>query len=159
MRSTPARDCITLESKELASLHARLAASRLLEQQRAELHGDLPPTYKHEVTPVAKAVKHAGDAAGEVLIELDGIHLPESVYRDCDVATLENRLEEVLERGEQGELDGHETGPENTTLFLYGVDVEALFRAVEPVLRDYPLCRGSRVTIRHDSAERRVVIP
>ena len=129
-----------------------------LEQQLAKLHGDLPPVHKHEVTLAARAVKPAGDTAGEVLVELDGIHLPESVYRNCDVATLENRLEAILEDGEHGELDGHETGPENTTLFLYGADAEALFRVVEPVLRDYPLCRGARVTIRQDDQERQVVL-
>ena len=67
-------------------------------------------------------------------------------------------IEVVLESGEYGELDGHETGPENTTLFLYGADAEALFHAVEPVLRDYPLCQHARVTIRQDGQERRVVL-
>jgi tetratricopeptide (TPR) repeat protein len=129
-----------------------------LEQQLAELHGDLPPLHKHEVKPVVEAVQQAGNAAGEVLVELDGINLPEWVYRDCDIATLENRLEEVLEIDAQGELDGHETGPESTTLFLYGADAEALFRAVEPLLRDYPLCRGARLTIRQGDQERRVVL-
>ena len=145
------------EAAALARL-GRIQEASALEQQRAELRGDLPPLHKHEVTPVAKEVEHDGDAAGEVLIELDGIHLPESVYKDCDIATLENRLEEVLEIGEQGELDGHETGPENTTLFLYGADAEDLFRAVEPVLRVYPLCSGARVTIRQDDRERHVVL-
>jgi tetratricopeptide (TPR) repeat protein len=130
-----------------------------LEQKLAELRGDLPPLHKHEVTPVVEAVKHAGDASGEVLIELDGIHLPESVYKDCDIATLENRLEEALEISRLGELDGHETGPESTVLFLYGSNAEALFRAVEPLLLDYPLCRGARLTIRQGDQERRVVLP
>lgn len=129
-----------------------------IEQQLAELHSDRPPVHKHEVTSVAKPVEDPGSTGGEVLIELDGIHLAESVYRDCDIATLENRLEEVLEFGGQGELDGHETGPENTTLFLYGADAEALFRAVEPVLRGYPLCQGARLTIRQGDQERRMVL-
>lgn len=145
------------EAAALARLGRHQEASEL-EQELARLHGDLPPLHKHDVTPVFDAGKHAGEAAGEVLIELDGIHLPDSVYRDCDIATLENRLEEVLEISEQGELDGHETGPENTTLFLYGADAEALFRTVEPLLRDYPLCRGAQVTIRQDGRERRVVL-
>jgi tetratricopeptide (TPR) repeat protein len=129
-----------------------------LEQQLAKLRGDLPPVLKRQAAPVPKQVKHAEEAKGEVLIELDGIHLPESVYRDCDLATLENRLEEVLETDECGELDGHETGPENTTVFLYGADAEALFRAVEPVLQNYPLCQGARVTIRQDGQERQIVL-
>lgn len=96
--------------------------------------------------------------AGAVLIEIDGIDLPESLYRGYDIATLENRLEEVLESSESGELDGHESGPENNTLFLYGADAEALFHAVEPVLQDYPLCRGAGVTIRQNDQERRIVL-
>jgi tetratricopeptide (TPR) repeat protein len=150
-------EALANEAAALARL-GRSAEASTIDQQRARCHGDLPPLLKHEVTPVAKPGKQAGDAPGKVLIELDGLHLPESVYRDCDVATLENRLEAVLEGGEHGELDGHETGPENTTLFLYGADAEALFRVVEPVLRDYPLCHGARVTIRQEHQERRVVL-
>lgn len=130
-----------------------------LEQHLAELRGDPPPLHKHEVRPVAEVVKSTGNASGEVLIELDGIHLPETVYEDCDVATLENRLEEALEGSGLGELDGHETGPESTVLFLYGGNAEALFRAVEPLLLDYPLCRGARLTIRQGDQQRRVVLP
>ena len=48
--------------------------------------------------------------------------------------------------------------PKDTTLFLYGADAEALFRAVEPVLRDYPLCQGARLTIRQGDQERRIVL-
>lgn len=129
-----------------------------LEQELAKLQGDLPPVHKHEVMPIAEAPKQAGSAAGEVRIELDGIHLPESVYRDCDIATLENRLEAALDMDGLGELDGHETGPENTTLFLYGADGEGLFRGIEPVLRDYPLCQGARVIIRQGGQERELIL-
>jgi tetratricopeptide (TPR) repeat protein len=145
------------EAAALARLGRSHEASAL-EHQLAELRGDLPAVPKRQIAPVPMAVKHADTALAELLIELDGIHLPESVYRECDITTLENRLEEVLETGECGELDGHETGPESTTLFLYGADAEALFRAVEPVLQDYPLCQGACVTIRQDDQERRVVI-
>jgi hypothetical protein len=116
-------EALANEAAALARL-GRSAEASTIDQQRARCHGDLPPLLKHEVTPVAKPGKQAGDAPGEVLIE----------------------------------LDGHETGPENTTLFLYGADAEALFRVVEPVLRDYPLCHGARVTIRQEHQERRVVL-
>jgi tetratricopeptide (TPR) repeat protein len=142
------------EAAALARLGRREEA-RALERELAELRGDVPAMQTHEVAPAAPPVK---EGEGAVLIELDGIHLPDAVYRECDVATLENRIEEVLETGGQGELDGHETGPENTTVFLYGADAEALFRAVEPVLRDYPLCRGARVTVRQGDQERAVVL-
>lgn len=137
----------------------RLEEAGAIEQQIAVIRGDVPSVPARPAAPVPKPAKHADHASGAVLIELDGIHLPESVYRECDLATLENRLEEALETGDFGELDGHETGPESTTLFLYGADAEELFRAAEPVLRDYPLCRGARVTIRQDTQERQVVLP
>jgi hypothetical protein len=145
------------EAEVLARL-GRSQESAILKQELLKLQSDLPPLWEYKVTPVHKPVIDAGKAAGEVLVELDGIHLPEWVYKNCDIATLENRLEAVLETEEQGELDGHETGPENTTLFLYGADAEALFLAIEPVLREYPLCQGARVTIRQDAAQRLVVI-
>ena len=152
------RESIANEAAALERL-GRLKEASALEQQMAELRDDLPPVpMRHQVAPAPKTVKHADNPAGAVLIELDGIQLPESVYRDCDIAALENRLEEVLESSGSGELDGHETGPENTTLSLYGADAEALFRAVEPVLQDYPLCRGARVTIRQNDQERRIVL-
>ena len=145
------------EAGALARL-GRVGEASALEQQLAELRGDIPPLETSRPTPVFKPAKPGGSAAGEVLIELDGIHLPAPVYKECDIGTLENRLEEVLEGGEHGELDGHERGPENTTVFLYGSDAEALFRVMEPVLRVYPLCRGARVTIRQDGRERRIVL-
>jgi tetratricopeptide (TPR) repeat protein len=151
-------EILAYEAAVLAHL-GRAQEARALEEQLAELRGDVPPEQERRVAPVPKPGKPTGNGDGEVLIELDGIHLPESVYRECDVATLENRLEEVLDMAGCGELDGHETGPENTTLFLYGEDAEALFRAVDPILREYPLCRGARVTIRQQSQERQIVLP
>jgi len=142
------------EAEALARL-GRAEEARALGGELAVLRGDAPPVQRHDVAPGARPVKQ-GD--GAVLVELDGMHLPEAVYRECDVATLENRIEEVLEASGEGELDGHETGPKNTTVFLYGADAEGLFRAVEPVLRDYPLCRGARVTIRQGDQKRMVLL-
>ena len=145
-------------ANEAAALRrlGRLDEATALEQKIAELRGDVPPLYRHEIA--ATPAKAAGDGDGALLIELDGVHLPERIYRDCDLGTLENRIEQILETGGLGELDGHESGPESTVLFLYGADAEALFRAVEPLLRDYPLCRGARLTIRQGDQERRVVL-
>jgi tetratricopeptide (TPR) repeat protein len=150
------RESLSNEAEALTRL-GRHEEARALQRQMHE-SCELPPLITHTVTSIAKPSNNGAASDGEVLVELDGIHLPQSVYRECDIATLENRLEELLEAGGQGELDGHETGPENTTLFLYGPDAEALFRAVEPVLRDYPLCRGARVTVRQSDREQRFVL-
>jgi hypothetical protein len=94
-----------------------------------------------------------------VIIYLDGTGLPDSVYQECDTSTLEDRLVQVVERDRLGEVDGTETGPTETALFMYASDAERLFAGVERTLRDYPLCQGARVVIRRggpDSEQREV---
>jgi hypothetical protein len=63
------------------------------------------------------------------------------------LATLEHQLETLLTQSGDGELDGHEHGPEDTRLFLYGADARALYESIAPVLRAYPLCRSARITL------------
>lgn len=96
-----------------------------------------------------------------VLIYLDGTNLPAEAYRDCDVSSLEDQLTQRIESAGVGELDGHESGPEITTIYLYGRDAEVLFAAVEPVLSNYTLCQKAKVLIRRGgpgSPAREVVI-
>lgn len=83
-----------------------------------------------------------------VLVYLDGTGLPDEVYTECDLATLEDRLHAAIARVGAGEYDGNEFGETETTLFMYGPDAEKLFSAIEPVLRAYPLCRNARIIIR-----------
>lgn len=83
-----------------------------------------------------------------VLVHLDGQNLPQEVYAECDLATLEDQIEEVLRARKLGLLDGNEIGEAEVVLFLYGTDAEALFRGIEPVLSAYPLCENARVVVR-----------
>jgi hypothetical protein len=83
-----------------------------------------------------------------VLVYLDGLNLPDEVYRTCDLSTIEDRLVDVLDSQSLGEFDGNEFHPTETVLFMYGADAERLFKGIEPTLRDYPLCRNARVVIR-----------
>jgi hypothetical protein len=83
-----------------------------------------------------------------VLIHLDGAGLPDQVYQECDLSTLEDMLAEAIERSHAGELDGNEIGPMETTIFTYGPDADRLYRAMEPVLKEYPLSRNARIVIR-----------
>ena len=89
---------------------------------------------------------HGGQQA--VLVHLDGSGLPDHVYEECDLATIEDRLVEAIERDQLGEFDGNEMGPTETTLYMYGPDAERLFSGIEPILRGYALCQGARVRIR-----------
>jgi len=83
-----------------------------------------------------------------LLVHPDALGLPKEVYDSYDVATLEDRLEDAISREAAGEFDGNEFGPGEVVLLMYGPDAERLFKVVESVLRDYPLCRGARVRIR-----------
>ena len=88
------------------------------------------------------------DEQEAVLIHLDGISLPDVIYEQHDLATLEEELIGVVEGRAPGECDGNEIGPAETTLFLYAGDAAALFRGIEPILRANPLCQNARVVIR-----------
>ncbi len=83
-----------------------------------------------------------------VLIHLDGVSLPDEVYANCDLSTLEDQLIEAIQKSRAGELDGNEVGDKETTIFTYGPDADRLYKAMEPVLRSYPLCQNARIVIR-----------
>jgi hypothetical protein len=83
-----------------------------------------------------------------VLIYLDGVSLPDEVYAECDLSTLEDQLIEVLQKKRAGELDGHESGEKETTIFTYGPDADELYAAMESTLKSYPLCKNARVIVR-----------
>jgi hypothetical protein len=61
---------------------------------------------------------------------------------------LNNRLFELLDSSDVGDFDGNEIGQGEATLFAYGQNSERLFRAMEPVLRSYPICRDAQVVFR-----------
>ena len=95
-----------------------------------------------------------------VIITLDGQSLPDKVYEDCDTSTLEDLITEAV--GDLGECDGTEHGPTASRVFVYGRDAEAMFRAIEPTLRQYPLASRARVVLRQGApgaSEREVQIP
>ena len=83
-----------------------------------------------------------------VLVYLDASGLPDVVYETFDIATLEDSLIGVIKREGLGVYDGHEFGPTEVVLFMYGPDAERLFAGIELTLRGYPLCRNAKVVIR-----------
>jgi hypothetical protein len=101
----------------------------------------------------------AGEQA--VLVHLDASGLPAETYENYDLSTLEDQLIEAIDRTQSGEYDGHEFGPGETVLYLYGPSAEALFSAIEASLRSYPLSHNARVVIRSGppgSPEREVLL-
>lgn len=96
-----------------------------------------------------------------VLVRLDAVGLSAAVYEEYDLASLEDQLEEALGGGSLGSVDGHAVGEGEAVLYLYGLDAEKLFAAIEPVLSQYPLCQNARVAIRQGppgASEREVLI-
>ena len=96
---------------------------------------------------INKLFGKGGKSANQaVLIYLNGTDLEDSVYQNYDLYGFEEAIVGAL--GSEGEWDGNETGPTETTVFLYGPDAEQMFARIEPVIRDYPLCKKARVVIR-----------
>lgn len=134
------------EADALEALDRATEADALRARAAALLQTEAPPTPRAAPKPAKQPVKRKPN--GTVLVTLDGIGLPAEIYAQCDLHTLEVRLERRLDEMDAGELDGHEHGPENVQLFLYGPNARALFDAIRPVLTDYPLCRGAEIELR-----------
>lgn len=65
------------------------------------------------------------------------------------IVQLGEKLQDALERRAAGELDGEEFTESECVFYLYGPDADALFAAVEPVVRECELCRGGSVLKRY----------
>jgi len=102
-----------------------------------------------------------GSAQQAVLVYLDGLRLPPEIYAKYDLATIEDRLIEVIQRGHLGKFDGNKVRNQTTVLFMSGPDAERLYAGIERTLRNYPLCQRARVVIRKGapgSAQREVLL-
>ena len=95
---------------------------------------------------------------GAVLVHLDFGSRPGKAYGKKDTERLIERLSELAEKQEIGRYSGWVMIPESTTLIFYGADGEALFKALEPVLLDEPMCRGARVTVRRGETQTEVFL-
>ena len=64
---------------------------------------------------------------------------------------LEDEILERLDGKDVGELDGHEICVDGSdgVLFLYGPDADALYEAIEPVLRASKVTQGGHATLRY----------
>jgi hypothetical protein len=79
-------------------------------------------------------------------IYLDGTSLPDEVYADLDFDAV---VSEIGTAAGDNSYRGFWQGPEETGLFFYGADAEAMFAQVEPVLRRLPIGQNARVVLRH----------
>jgi hypothetical protein len=82
-------------------------------------------------------------------VHLDGTSLPDEVYADLDFEAV---VAELGEAAGAGSYRGFSQGPEETGLFFFGRDADAMFSRVEPVLRRLPIGQNARVVIRFGKA-------
>ena len=69
--------------------------------------------------------------------------------------TLGHALIAALEGKGVGEFDGHEIAVDGSdgNIFLYGPDADALFAAIEPVLKSSAVTQGGHATLRYGSLD------
>jgi hypothetical protein len=79
-------------------------------------------------------------------IYLDGTSLPDEVYADLDFEAVVAALGAAA--GDNS-YRGLWQGPEETGMFFFGPDAEAMFARVEPVLHGFPIGQNARVVVRH----------
>jgi hypothetical protein len=79
-------------------------------------------------------------------IFLDGVSLPDEVYASLDFEVV---VSELGAAAGDDSFRGFWQGPQETGLFFFGPDAEAMLGRVEPVLRGLPIGQNARVVIRH----------
>ena len=76
---------------------------------------------------------------------LDGTSLPDEVYANLD---FEETVATIGAAAGGDSFRGFSQGSEETGLFFFGPDADAMFARVEPVLRTLPIGQNARVVIR-----------
>lgn len=85
-------------------------------------------------------------------IYLDGINLPDKVYETCTCQDLANLIIEPL-KSLGGEIRGSWVGRNETSIYFFGPDAEAMFELLQPIFMTYPLCQNARIVVRHGNPD------
>lgn len=76
-------------------------------------------------------------------VYLDGVNLPDEVYRDCDSNFVLSELNRLVSG--HGEVESHWQGPRETALYVYGDSNTIMKSLIADFIASYPLCKGARV--------------
>ena len=79
-----------------------------------------------------------------IAVYLDGVNLPENVYKECDINVVVSELSNLI--GYNGEVQRYWQGNIETALYFYGLSFEKMKGDIEEFIRTYPLCQGARIT-------------
>jgi len=101
----------------------------------------------------------ADKAEGAVLIEFALGRSTPSRHMMRDARNVADQIATILETRNLGFFGGRVMIPESTTLMFHGGDAEAMFAAMELILKDHEVFSGATVTIRQGSALRVVMLP
>ena len=115
------------------------------------------PTGSQLLGPVG--VLRAFGERQSVAVYLDGVSLPPEVYANLDFEELVDRLTEAAGADS---YHGFWQGPEETGMFFFGDDAEAMCARLEPVLRAMPIGQNARIVVRparSDSPSRTFRLP
>jgi hypothetical protein len=118
---------------------------------------------------VVEALENAGAPQGSELIDptdervlrqfgtqqcmaifFDGTTLPDEVYANLDFDAV---VTETGTAAGHGSFRGVWQGAQETGVFLFSPDAEAMFTRVEPILRRLPIGQNARVVLRHGKEE------
>lgn len=118
---------------------------------------------------VVEALENAGAPQGSELIDpadervlrqfgtqqcmaifFDGTTLPDEVYANLDFDAV---VTEIGTAAGHGSFRGVWQGAQETGVFFFGPDAEAMFTRVEPILRRLPIGQNARVVRRHGKEE------
>ncbi|MDP4145455.1 MAG: hypothetical protein Q8936_13380 [Bacillota bacterium] len=76
-------------------------------------------------------------------IYLDGVNLPENVYRECDSNFVLSEISRLI--GYKGEVERYWQGERETALYFYGDSFIEMRAAILGFVNTYPLCQNSRI--------------
>jgi hypothetical protein len=80
-----------------------------------------------------------------IAVYLDGVTLPDEVYANLD---FDETVDALTAAAGDGSYHGCWQGAEETGLFFFGRDAEAMWSRVEPVLKSMPIGQNARVVVR-----------
>jgi hypothetical protein len=118
---------------------------------------------KTAVVPVSDE-SVAATATGVELQQAVIVRFTYAGYELGPLFELQARLEEVVEEGRLGEVDGHEAVGDGGAgvITLYGPDADALFAGVRAVLEGTGWMKGAKVVVRYggatDNSREKVVV-
>ena len=109
-------------------------------------------TLEHAGAPAGSEILHEGKVLRLfgttqcLAIFLDGVSLPDDVYANLD---FDDVLTQLGNAAGDNSYHGCWQGAEETGLFFFGPDAEAMFTRAEPVLAALPVGQNARVVVRH----------